>query len=113
MLLDMVAHSYPAVVHKVVESSKTSEKVKAILRNKLLFRDKGLRKKSYNFGDVVDDLLHEKSKAERIKEQNDKLLKMTGKEAKLSGNDKLAWISGKGASDQVAVRNSIIKALIT
>merc|ERR1719278_711643 len=50
LLLDMVAHSYPAVVHKVVENSKTNEKVKAVLRNKLLSRDKGLRKKSYNFG---------------------------------------------------------------
>ena len=112
-MLDLAAHSYPAVVHKVVEHSGLGEKVKAIVRNKLLSRDKGLRKKSFTkFHQVVDELMHDTSKAEKVREQNDKLLKMSGKDAKLSGNDKLAWISGKGASDDVKVRYAIINLFL-
>ena len=64
------------------------------------------------FGDVVEDLINDKAKAEKVKEQNDKLLRMSGKEAKMSGNDKLAWISGKGAEDQVAVRDDRIELVL-
>jgi metal-responsive CopG/Arc/MetJ family transcriptional regulator len=97
------------VVNKLVECCGRSEKVKAVLRNKLLMRDKNLRKKTFKFGDVVEELISEKSKNEKAKEQNDKLLRMAGKETQMSGNDKLAWIAGKGATDQVTVINNIIR----
>ena len=93
----------------MVESCGRSEKVKAVLRNKLLMRDKNLRKKTFKFGDVVEELISEKSKNEKAKEQNDKLLRMAGKETQISGNDKLAWIAGKGATDQVSVIYSSFK----
>ena len=112
LLLDLPSHSFPAVVHKVVEHSGLSEKQKAVLRNKLLTRDKNIRKKSIRFGDVVEDLMNDKAKAEKVKEQNDKLLRMSGKEAKMTRNDKLAWISGKGAEDQVAVKDDRIELVL-
>ena len=111
-LLDLPADIYSEVVNKVVDSSGLSEKVKAILRNKLLMRDKNVRKKNFKFGDVVDELVHEKAKAEKANAQNEKLLRMAGKETKMSGNDKLAWISGKGPTDQVTVGNNMLKFVL-
>ena len=102
LLLDLAANSFPVVVQKLIENTKISEKDKAVFRTKLLLRDKGLQKKSWKFGDVVDNLIHETSKAEKAKEENEKLLKLTGKDAELSTN-------GKGAGDQVEVIGKIIR----
>ena len=75
-------------------------------------RDKNLRTKSFKFGDVVGEMMHEKAKAEKANAQNEKLLRMAGKETKMSGNDKLAWISGKGPSDQVTVGNKMLRLVL-
>ena len=83
----------------MVENTKLNEKEKAVLRNKLLLRDKGLRKKSFRFGDVVDNIINDTSKAEKAKEKNEKLLKLTGKDVQLSTN-------GKEPGDHVSVRNN-------
>ena len=56
-------------------------------------RDRNLRKKSFKFGDVVEELISEKSKNEKAKEQNDKLLRMAGKETQVSGNDQVEVIN--------------------
>ena len=103
-LLDIAAPNFTSVVNKMIDTCGKSEKVKAVLRNKLLLRDKAVRRKSYKFGAVVDDMMNDKLRAEKAKEQNDKLLRMAGKETKVSGNEKLAWIAGKGSTDQVAVK---------
>ena len=111
LVLDSPARNFATVVNKVVDSCGLNERMKAILRKNLLWRDQNVRKKSLNFGAVVEDLMSEKAKMEKLKEQNEKLLRMAGKERKLSGNDKLAWISGKGPTDQVTVRDSTGKSV--
>ena len=98
LLLDLAANSFPIFVEKLIGNTKISEKDKAFFRTKLLLRDKGLHKKSLKFGEVVDNLLHDTSKADKAKEENEKLLKLTGKDTQLSMN-------GKG--DQVEVRGKI------
>ena len=111
LVLDSPARNFAAVVHKVVDSCGLNEKMKAILRKNLLFRDKNLRKKSFNFGAVVDDLMSDKAKMEKMKDQNEKMLHMAGKDKQMSGNNKQSWISGKGPTDQVTVGESTGKTV--
>jgi len=106
MLLDLPANNYAAVINKVMDSFTLNLKVKAILRKNLLMRDKNLRKKSFKFGAVVDELMSDKAKMEKMKEQNENLLRAAGKEGNDSKNNKLAWISGKGPNDQVTLNMS-------
>ena len=98
LLLDSPARNFTEVIHQVVDSCGLSEKVKAALRKNLLLRDQNLTKKSFKFGAALEDLVHDKAKTDKLKEENEKLLLMAGKDKQ---------ISGKGATDQVTVGDKI------
>ena len=104
MYLDSPLLTYSALVNKIVDGCGKGEKVKAALKKKLMLRDKNVRKKSNKW-----DITNDQFKEEKTKEQNDKLLRITGKEEKMHPNEKLAWISGKAPSDQVNVRVNFIE----